>query len=609
MESGRPRGAMPVFKIVALVLAVAVLFSLFFFDIWRRQNRRVEHIIRDQFNQQQLELARKIADNVEAYFDFLENALLGYAGLFQNTPPETRGLEAALAERFIRHKAFGVLEMRRYDAAGVLVQALNSTPTPSAPGALTLPAPYLKWSQDPAHRGRLFLSKTCVSSDPAWRGRRVMRFITPLYWPGPTPNFAGALELIIDPFFIGRKVTEGVRSGQTGYAWIIDQNGIMLAHYEKEFVGQDALQVRIARNPKIVFQGLEEIHARIYQGLEGTGEYSSGWHRQKLGQMPKLVAYATIRFDKGLIRGVTDVEDPTHNLWGVAVVAPVEEVYGLVQEANYQVFILLALFSLLVILASGGLITVALVWNKTLAQQVEIKTRDLVESQERLLMAERFAAVGEAAAYVSHEIKNPLMVIGGLAHQVERRLTEDEPAREKLKIIRDEVSRLENLLGDLRDFTRPAPLVRQKLDLNQMIREVQNLMTDQAHEKGLIVIDRLAPDLPPVETDPNQMRQVLVNLIKNALEATDPDGHIVLSSGTAEGQAWFSIKDTGKGIPTEMMDKIFHPFFTTKDKGTGLGLAVSHKIITDHQGTITVESAPGQGTTFIVRIPLSGQTL
>ena len=125
-----------------------------------------------------------------------------------------------------------------------------------------------------------------------------------------------------------------------------------------------------------------------------------------------------------MITGVTDLEDPAHNLWGVCVVAPVEEVSGQVTEVLHQELFLAGLFFVVVVLASIALIVTALAFNKTLARQVELKTRELVESQERLMHSERFAAVGEAAAYVSHEIKNPLMVIGGLAGQVERRLAE-----------------------------------------------------------------------------------------------------------------------------------------------------------------------------------------
>ena len=320
--------------------------------------------------------------------------------------------------------------------------------------------------------------------------------------------------------------------------------------------------------------------------------------------MPKLAAYTPINFSKGLITGVTELEDPAHNLWGVAVVAPVEEVSGQVKEVLHQELFLAGLFFVVVLLASIALIVAALAFNKTLARQVELKTRELLDSQERLMHSERFAAVGEAAAYVTHEIKNPLMVIGGLAGQVARRLTEDSAAREKLHIIQGEVRRLESFLGELRDFLRPVHPNKQEVDLNAIILEVKALMSPAAEEKGLNLEDDLDPRLPRLHADPNQLNQVLVNLIKNAMEATESGDRITLSTGSEDGQVWFSIQDNGKGMSPEVQEKVFHPFFTTKEKGTGLGLAVIHKIITDHNGTIALETVPGVGSTFTIRLPL-----
>ncbi|MBM4273650.1 MAG: GHKL domain-containing protein [Deltaproteobacteria bacterium] len=605
MNSGRATKLLSLSVSIPIILAGAIILSILFYSYWQRLNREVERILREQFNQQQLMLAKKISDNVEAYIDFLENAMSGYAGLFATSPPEGPEISVALSERFGRHKHFGVLELRLYDPQGVLKSALSQQEAAApAPGSLTLPSPYLEWARNPEKKGQLFLTKDFVYPNHPWQGRRVMRFITPLYWGGPEPGrFAGALELLINPFFIANMVTEDVKSGKTGYAWIIDQDGVFLAHYEKDFVGEDALQVRITRNPQIVFRGLRELQARLLQGQEGIGEYDSGWHRQKLGQMPKLAAYTPIRFNTGLVLGVTEVEEG--NLWGVCVVAPVEEVSGTVAEVLHQELFLVGLFFGVILLAGGGLTLAALLWNRTLNREIDKKTRELLESQARLVHSERFAAVGEAAAFVSHEIKNPLMVIGGLARQVERCLAAEPGAQEKLNIIQTEVKRLENFLGDLRDFTRPVQPQFQEIDLNKVILEVEALMKEAAQEKGVNLIDHLATHVPAVEADPNQMKQVLVNLIKNAIEASEPHGRIYLSSGFKEGQVWFAVGDMGKGMSDEVLGKIFHPFFTTKARGTGLGLAVIHKIVTDHHGSITVESASGKGSTFTIKLPVA----
>ncbi|MHB9072427.1 MAG: ATP-binding protein [Desulfobaccales bacterium] len=591
---------------IVVIVAGAVLLSVLFYAFWQRLNRQVEVILQEQFNQQQLMLARKIADNVESYFDFLENALLGYAGLFQAGKTDDRELAAALQERFSRHQRFGILGINRYNTEGVGVQVFSSAINPPKPSSITLPPLFLDWAKDPAHRGKLFLSETFVDPAPPWKGRKVMRFLIPLYWQGPQSQFTGVLEFLINPFFICEKVVADVKSGLTGYAWIIDQDGIFLAHYEKDFIGKDAIKVRKERNPNIIFKGLQEIQTDILAGKEGMGEYTSGWHRQRLGETPKLVAYTPIRFDKGLITGVTEVQDPKKNFWGVAVVAPVAEVSGSVGQVLHQELFLVGLFFIVLLVASGTLIGTALFWNKSLTRQVELKTQELQDSHERLLRSERFAAVGEAAAYVSHEIKNPLLVIGGMAHQVERRLPEDPAAQEKLRIIQNEVRRLEAFLGELRDFLRPALPTKQEINVNEVIRDVKALMGDAIQEKGVVLEERLDPNLPPVEVDPNQIKQVLVNLVKNAVEATEGQGKILLSSGAKDGQVWFAVQDTGKGMSEEVLEKIFNPFYTTKDKGTGLGLAVINKIITDHRGTIAVDSSAGSGSTFTVKLPQKG---
>jgi two-component system sensor histidine kinase HydH len=605
MNPGRPRGALSLPKILCFILAGIVILSILFFTFWEQLNRKVEDILKSQFNQQQLELARKIADNVEAYFDFLESDLLAYPWRFQLVAPDSPGFDRYMQARLQKLHSLGVLAIRWYNQNGQLARVWREPHSAAPPGtAESLTPAMLAWVNTPQSKGRLYLGLVYRATQPPWQGRLVMPFLTGIYASPEASAPYGVLELLIDPLFIAGKVTAGVRSGATGYPWIIDQDGVFLAHYEQDFIGQDALKVRKERNPKLVFKGLRELQERLLKGEEGTGGYVSGWHRQRVGEMPKLAAYTPISFTKGLIRDITDVEDPARNLWGVAVVAPVAEVAGQVGEVSRQELFLVALFALAILLGTVSLIAVALRWNKSLAREVKLKTEELLTSQERLVRSERFAAIGEAAAYVSHEIKNPLIVIGGLARQVENK--ENEPSlKEKLHIIQSEVQRLENFLGDLRDFTRPATPVMQQININEVIHEVDTLMKEEAKNRGVNLVEQLDPHLPPLQADPNQMKQVLLNLVKNALEALDSGGQVILTSGAEDNQVWFSIQDTGGGMPPEVLEKIFNPFFTTKKKGTGLGLAVIHKIVSDHHGTVTVQSLPDQGTTFRVELPLA----
>ena len=220
----------------------------------------------------------------------------------------------------------------------------------------------------------------------------------------------------------------------------------------------------------------------------------------------------------------------------------------------------------------------------------------LKETQDKLIRSERFAAIGEAAAYLSHEIKNPLMVIGGFASQVEKSLGEDHANRRRLKIIQDEIRRLEQMLTECRDFTRPSEPQKKLQDINSVIEKTLALLENDLRDRGINYEKNLSSKLPPILFDPRQIEQVLINLLKNAMESMPDGGRLVISSWLENGHVKVSIVDSGIGVPPEMIEKIFNPFYTTKKKGTGLGLTVCRKIMEDHEGNISIHSEKGKGT-------------
>jgi signal transduction histidine kinase len=237
--------------------------------------------------------------------------------------------------------------------------------------------------------------------------------------------------------------------------------------------------------------------------------------------------------------------------------------------------------------------------------KVKESMQKLVEMQERLVRSERFAAIGEAASYLSHEIKNPLMVIGGLASQVERAISTHHAECRKLVIIRDEIKRLESMLMDVRDFTRPSKPQKELLDMNSAIEKTLALMENDLTARGINYEKLLDRRLPLVFFDPEQIKQVLINLTKNAVEAMPDGGRLVISSCLENEHVMVSIADSGIGMSPEATRKMFDPFFTTKKRGTGLGLAVSCKIMEDHEGEISVQSKEGKGTTVTVLLPIN----
>jgi PAS domain S-box-containing protein len=223
--------------------------------------------------------------------------------------------------------------------------------------------------------------------------------------------------------------------------------------------------------------------------------------------------------------------------------------------------------------------------------------RERKQMQKRLLESEQLVAVGQMAAHISHEIKNPMMVIGGFARQLLRDIPQDpQKTRKKLQIMVEEISRLEDFCAEVGGFARIAEIDKHPGNLNALIQEICERLEPSLSEKGITLSVNLDRELPTVQFDPSQLRQVILNIAKNGVEAMSAGGSLTVTSGKQQDRVFVEITDTGEGIPAEILDKVFQPFFSTKLKGSGLGLAISQKIIEAHQGQISIESHPPQGT-------------
>jgi PAS domain S-box-containing protein len=238
----------------------------------------------------------------------------------------------------------------------------------------------------------------------------------------------------------------------------------------------------------------------------------------------------------------------------------------------------------------------------------------LRRSQEKLLSMEKLSAIGEMAAKVAHEIRTPLVTIGGFSNRLWKSMPDDAPQREYLEIIRDEVRRLEAIVSEILTYVRPGPLETEPCDVNQMVQEALRPHQEQMAEAGIGLEVRLQQDLPPVDVNRNQIRQVLTNLIVNAMQAVQhsrPAGgaRLEVATGSGRNHVDISIVDNGAGIPERHRERVFRPFFTTKPGGSGLGLAIASKIASQHGATLTYETDPGHGTTFHLRLPCGAPSL
>jgi PAS domain S-box-containing protein len=231
-------------------------------------------------------------------------------------------------------------------------------------------------------------------------------------------------------------------------------------------------------------------------------------------------------------------------------------------------------------------------------------SRDITELRnlrERVVHSERMAALGELAARVAHEIRNPLISIGGFARRLEKKLSGD--IQEYAKIIVNEVSRLENILKEILGFVKSSRINKSSVSINDLITNIVEFITPALDEKQNVVTKELS-ELPIVSLiDPDRIKEALLNIVSNAAQATD-HGTITIRTRREDGDAVIEVTDTGYGIKDEDIKNIFNPFFTTKQQGTGLGLAVTHKIIQEHNGKIKVESVLGSGTTFKIFLPV-----
>jgi signal transduction histidine kinase len=260
---------------------------------------------------------------------------------------------------------------------------------------------------------------------------------------------------------------------------------------------------------------------------------------------------------------------------------------------------------LLVMLANLGGLAVE---NSRLYQNLENANRELAHMRNRLLEADKLAALGEVAAGVAHEIRNPLVSIGGFTRRIRKKVGEESPITPYLDVIIEEVNRLERTLNEMLDFSTDGRGQYEEHSLSLIMDQALDLLRREVEENRVTVERAYGPDLPQIYCDERQIKHVFLNLYLNAIQAMGPEGgKLVLKSFsvTREGKQFVAgeVNDSGGGISMDVIHKIFNPFFTTKDTGSGLGLSIVHKIVTRHFGQVEVHNREGEGVSFLVTLP------
>jgi PAS domain S-box-containing protein len=679
-------------------------------------------MVLNQFNQQQLILARSAATGIETYLGEVCASLQSATKIqaIRQMSPDCLQYMKQMYTNFIPRTS-----IRRLDENGIL----------------RFIYPFEGWRGEQI--GRDYSEETFFKKAKDTRnaclsgiiinehGDRRIRIPAPIYLETPAEpkkeKFKGVLVISFDLATIAKTFISSIVSGKSGYAYLINQDGLFLAHYESEFVGRNAFDVRAESNPELSYESINQIQQNMIAGKEGTGRYVSGWHRKRIGKIEKLIAYSPVH-----------INDIT---WSVAVCAPVDEV-DLVMRTEGRTA--LCAFSFIVlILLSAGMILLATVyrWSHFLELEVEDRTKELKESEakyrsmiddalnnisnialfvldsdfrvvwinqalehyfglrknevigkdKRQLINERIkyifedpeyftekvintydnntyietfechvlrnsnrrerwlehrsqpietglyaggriefyvditerkhlekrltelekhrfeieklAAAGQVAARVAHEINNPLGGIKNSFLLIKDAVSEKHPYHQYVGLIEDEIDRITRIVRQMFGLYRPDREKMREFQISMIIDDVVDLLNSIRRNKGITIEITAGPEIVSGIPE-SSLRQVLYNIILNAIQASRQGGMVRVKSKVDTDVVTLTISDEGSGIPAEIRSLIFKPFTTTKQgsENLGLGLSISKEIIEGLGGSIACESVEGKGTVFTIII-------
>lgn len=582
--------------VVILASATSALYWI------ERANQEVRREARErffeQYNRQQDLVAEMASRSLGELFGTFDRELDLLGSLFEGrevTRERVREMGGSLKKIFASLAANPVFELVVYNKKGVVV---GMEPYDSYTlGRSYAWRNYYRWARDNKDPAAVFVSPFMLMEGGLHRGEKELIVAKGIY--GSRGEFRGVVTCVVDFDSLARKYVMPVHIGKQGHAWLVDS---------------DTKTVLVDPNGRIGGKSFDEAlfrkWPRLYRILESTenGKPGDGWYEYEDPNDPsrsvrKLVSYHPVRLG--------------HRLWTLGVATPEREVEALLSPLLERQQAIST--SLLVTIVGGASLLLAILfnWTRALSVQVWVKTRALSEAHSRLesafnelLMTKKVAAVGHLALGLAHEIRNPLSSIQMNMQMIRKRIEPSGLLSENFSIVDGEIRRLNNLLSDVLDFARPRQLRLQPVELSETVERLLQFLSQRLAEQRIRVETHLQVPLNLV-CDPEQIQQVLLNLVLNAMEAmgengADAERRLDITTLTSERQAVFQVKDSGPGIPEEKREHLFDPFYTTKTSGGGLGLSILQTIVLSHGGTVAVESEPGRGTTFIVALPLDG---
>jgi PAS domain S-box-containing protein len=356
----------------AVYLGVVLLFGWQF-------NATVREVVTDEFNQQQLALARTTAEQISHHFWMFkkELTLLSLSSEIQESDHTTLARRMQIAfESLAAEGASSIAFLDKAGDAAFVIDELGFRKERALPANDAL----LSWARDRDNRGIFYISEVSPpAGDPDWKHMQMS--ISMPVWKGlgknadpATATFSGVLVIVVNVTSVVQQFTDGIKSGRTGYAWVIDGNGIFLYHQERMLIGKNAFEARKEKKPTISFARINEIQKKMMlAGKEGTSWYESGWHRGVEGKIRKLIAYSPILLD----------DAPAKRIWSVAVVAPISEVEEAIHNIQIRQFLFQFFIISIILLGAFSLIAVMAKWSSALKQEVAVRTVELKKSEQK----------------------------------------------------------------------------------------------------------------------------------------------------------------------------------------------------------------------------------
>jgi len=585
-----------------MVFAVLFLVALLVMGwlLWVTAALRSEARARffEQYNQQQLILAQQAARTIEGVFDTFHRSLGLVTGLFEGrevSPGASEEVHASLRRIYESLQDTPIIDLVVFDRDGTVVAI--DPPDPFTMGRNYAWREYFGWARDHGGPGQMYLSPFLRLEGGQQRGGKAIIVAEGIY--GRDRSFRGVAMCTLSFDELARRHVLALRIGEQGYAWLVDsQAETVLIDPRGAVTGQGFDDAFLPRWPK-----LRDLLVSTRDGHAGTDWYDFVDPADPKGTVRKLVGYAPVRIEE--------------RLWTLGVCTPVREVEAMLSSLLRRQETLAAGAVATILAGTVVLSGLLLGWNRSLTREVTSRTSDLSAAQakleatfDELLSAKKLAAVGNLALGLAHEIRNPLSSIRMNVQMIRKKVSAESAFQEHFSIVEAEILRLNRLLNDLMSFARPRALHLEFVDLAGVVERVVTLERARLESDGVRVDVHVDSALPPVLCDMEQIQQVLLNLVINALDAMEKQrGRRLLSigAGCRGNFVCLWVTDTGPGIPAADRDKLFDPFFTTKVGGGGLGLSIVQNIVLHHGGHLAVESEPGAGATFTVYLPAEGR--